>query len=151
MKKPTLSTFAGMRKGDKIIVVRNTNSHNYPMNKILTLKKNGTGQSLSDAVIEMLGNNLDARDCIRAPYNVTLLQDRIGEMEDEIAGLKREVDAHKEILSFCQTNRITEYDPDIIKIVGILQSISKSEEELNDFQKAELFIKSFYNSDIDEA
>lgn len=143
MEKTRLKTFAGMRKGDKIIILNNSNSHNYPMNVILTLKRNGVSQTLNDAVEGISGNNLDARDCAKAAFTVVDLQDSIGRMEDEVVKLQGEILSHREMLSICETNHITEYDPDMIKIMAILKSIEDSREELNDFQKAEIFIKSF--------
>ena len=143
MKKNRLETFAGMKKGDRIIILSNSNSHNYPMNVVLTLKKNGVSETLSDAVEGLSGNNLDARDCIRATYTIADLQDSIGRMEDEVARLQRDILFYREMLSICETNHITEYDPDMVKIMAILKSIEDSREELNDFQKAELFIKAF--------
>ena len=143
MEKTRLKTFAGMKKGDKIIILSNSNSHDYPMNVVLTLKKNGVSQTLSDAVEGLSGNNLDARDCVRAAHTIADLQDSIGRMEDEVARLQRDILSYREMLSICETNHITEFDPDMVKIVAILKSIEDSREELNDFQKAEIFIKAF--------
>ena len=143
MEKTRLKTFAGMKKGDKIIILSNSNSHDYPMNVVLTLKKNGVSQTLSDAVEGLSGNNLDARDCVRAAHTIADLQDSIGRMEDEVARLQRDILSYREMLSICETNHITKYDPDMVKIVAILKSIEDSREELNDFQKAEIFIKAF--------
>ena len=143
MKKTRLETFAGMKKGDKIIILSNSNSHNYPMNVVLTLKENGVSQTLNDAVEGLSGNSLDARDCIRAAYTIADLQDSIGRMEDEVARLQRDILSYREMLSICETNHITEYDPDMVKIMAIFKSIEDSREELNNFQKAEIFIKAF--------
>lgn len=143
MEKTRLKTFAGMKRGDRIIILSNSNSHNYPMNVVLTLKKNGVSRTLNDAVEGVSGNNLDAGDCAKAAFTVVDLQDSIGRKEDEIARLQGEILSYREMLSICETNHITEYDPDMVKIMAILKLIEDSREELNIFQKAEIFVKAF--------
>lgn len=56
-------TFKGFPKGTPFVVVKNSNGHNYPLNKPLFMSKDGSGSSMINIARDMTGNNLKAGDC----------------------------------------------------------------------------------------
>lgn len=127
-----LSTFKGLPIGTKIKVLYNTNSHNYPMGEVITLKKPGTAASMIDAAKEVSGGNtLNAKDCCLAAVTIP-------EMENQIAELQKELDSYKEKIVFCKENAMEEFDEEVFEIHNVLKIIEKP---VTDLEKAKLIKK----------
>lgn len=60
MKK---ETFTGFPKGTPFVVVENSNSHNYPLDKPLIMSRDGLSECMRDIAEGIDGNNLRAQDC----------------------------------------------------------------------------------------
>jgi len=60
MKK---ETFTGLPKGTLCVVVKNSNNHNYPLDKPLIMSKNGLGEFMQNIAEGIDGNTLRAQDC----------------------------------------------------------------------------------------
>ena len=60
MKK---ETFTGLPKGTLFVVVKNSNNHNYPLDKPLIMSKNGLGEFMQNIAEGIDGNTLRAQDC----------------------------------------------------------------------------------------
>ena len=124
MSKP-LKSFAGLSKGQKFMVVENSNSHNYPMNTVLTLNRDGVkAVSMSNCAEEVpTGNNLAAKDCI-------LIEMSIEWMKSELTKLKENYEAQSDELrskiDFCEKNGLDTFDEDFYKVHSALKALDSN-------------------------
>jgi len=114
-----LKTFKGLKAGTKIKVVSNSNSHSYPMDTELTLKKAVMSVSGSDMVTEVVGNTLRATDCILSSTTVEDLEKRLTELEKE----KKDIQAK---IKFCKEAEIEEYDENLFKVYKTLELVDNA-------------------------
>ena len=121
MSKP-LKSFAGLKKGQKFMVVANSNSHNYPMNTVLTLSENGTkATSMSNCAVEVPdGNNLMAKDCILAEISLEMMKSELVDMSERY---KTESDELKSKIDFCEKNGLDTFDEDLYKVHSVLKAL----------------------------
>ena len=121
MSKP-LKSFAGLKKGQKFMVVANSNSHNYPMDTVLTLNRDGIKTtSMSNCAVEVPdGNNLMASDCV-------LLDMSLESMKLELVNIgkkyKAESDELKSKIDFCEKNGLDTFDEDFYKVHSALEAL----------------------------
>lgn len=121
-----LKTFAGLKVGDKIIVISNINSHNYPMDIPLTLKINGTGTSMSNCVVGGTYNTLNASDCVL--ISTRSIEDIKKERECKLKELK----TLEEQIAFCEENELEEYDDVYFKVSEILKALESKKLSKNE-------------------
>jgi len=73
--------------GDKVIPIRNTNSHNYTLNRVYTVvhldNPPGSVQAV-DSVTGWRGNSLNISDCKIQDETVNEIRKRIGELQSEL-------------------------------------------------------------------
>ena len=121
MSKP-LKSFAGLKKGQKFMVVANSNLHNYPMNTVLTLSENGTkATSMSNCAVEVPdGNNLMAKDCILAEISLEMMKSELVDMSERY---KTESDELKSKIDFCEKNGLDTFDEDLYKVHSVLKAL----------------------------
>ena len=121
MSKP-LKSFAGLKKGQKFMVVANNNSHNYPMDTVLTLSRDGRKTTgMSNCAVEVPdGNNLMASDCV-------LLDMSLESMKLELVNIgkkyKAESDELKSRIDFCEKNGLDTFDEDFYKVHSALTAL----------------------------
>ena len=121
MSKP-LKSFAGLKKGQKFMVVANNNSHNYPMDTVLTLSRDGRKTTgMSNCAVEVPdGNNLMASDCV-------LLDMSLESMKLELVNIgkkyKAESDELKSRIDFCEKNGLDTFDEDFYKVHSALKAL----------------------------
>ena len=117
-----LKSFAGLKKGQKFMVVANSNSHNYPMETVLTLSKNGTkATSMSNCAVEVPdGNNLMAKDCILAEMSLEMMKSELVDMSERY---KTESDELKSKIDFCEKNGLDTFDEDFYKVHSALKAL----------------------------
>jgi hypothetical protein len=126
----TLTTFRDLKKGQKFIVVSNSNGHNYPLNKVLTLKMDGMGHTtqMSDCIMEQEGRNtLDIKD-VRLPNN------GLSDLHQEVVELQEKLDLTNEKIKLCNDLGLTEYDENVIKVHKALAVIKTKK---TDIEKAQ--------------
>lgn len=104
-----LETFEGLKKGDKIVIIENSNSHNYPLNRPLTLSRDGEGEKMRDAVKECSGNILKATDCEAGSVSLVDMKFRMAVLEEEEKELRAEIE-------FCERNGLTEFHSEAYKV-----------------------------------
>jgi hypothetical protein len=116
MKK--LSTFNGLKKGAKVKVIDNTNSHNYDVGTVYTMQINGSGTHMSRPFAEFReGNNLKASDCVLySDYSVA-------GMEKEVEDLKKQIADIQEKINLCKELGLTLYDETYITVHKTLQTL----------------------------
>lgn len=121
MSKP-LKSFAGLKKGQKFMVVENNNDHNYPMNTVLTLNMNGTkATSMSNCAVEVPdGNNLMAKDCILVEMSLEMMKSELADMSERY---KTESDELKSKIDFCEKNGLDTFDEDFYKVHLALKAL----------------------------
>lgn len=121
MSKP-LKSFGGLKKGQKFMVVTNSNSHNYPMNTVLTLNMNGTkATSMSNCAVEVPdGNNLMAKDCILVEMSLEMMKSELADMSERY---KTESDELKSKIDFCEKNGLDTFDEDFYKVHLALKAL----------------------------
>lgn len=117
MKK--LTSWKGLKKGTKFKVIANTNSHNYPLNITLTMKKAGSdNQRMSDVAEEIRGNELNIKDCIFGSYTIKDIKEEQKELQSQINSLNAKIKVMEEL-------ELEEYDENVIKIHQTLTLIDK--------------------------
>lgn len=132
MKQRT--TWRGLKQGTKFKVIRNSNSHNYPLNKILTMSMAGPNSTAANNIaIEVPGgNSLNISDCeILTGLTLADLRKEIKEYEDKIKEIKGQVD-------FCVTNNLDEYDEETHQLyegIKIVEATSTTIEKAKALKK----------------
>lgn len=121
MSKP-LKSFAGLKKGQKFMVVANSNSHNYPMDTVLTLNRDGIKTtSMSNCAVEVLdGNNLMASDCVLLDMSLEMMKSELVDMSERY---KTESDELKSKIDFCEKNGLDTFDEDFYKVHLALKAL----------------------------
>jgi hypothetical protein len=118
-EKDLLQTFIGLKKGTKIITVRNTCNHNYPQDVILTLNRPGNDYRMEDCVDERKGRNyLYAQDCIL--YKEPCSENAIASMQKEHDDLIKKAEDLTKKIKICNDLCIDEYDEELIDIYTIM-------------------------------
>ena len=113
-----ITTFAGIKKGQKFRVIANNGGHNYPMGEVLTFKKPGsTLQSMSDVAEEQIGNNIRASEIELVNYTVEDILSEIKELEKQIEDLTLKAE-------FCYENGLKEYDENLFRILKAVKIIN---------------------------
>ena len=117
-----LKSFAGLKKGQTFKVVANSNSHNYPMDTVLTLSKNGTkATSMSNCAVEVPdGNTLMAKDCILADMSLEMMKSELVDMSERY---KTESDELKSKIDFCEKNGLDTFDEYFYKVHSALRAL----------------------------
>jgi hypothetical protein len=132
MKK--LTTFKGIKKGQKFKVINKRGSHNYPVNKVLTFKHDGPDNfTMSDCAVEKSGGNT-----LQADQIVLLAQD-LKSMKEQVTTLKlefnNEISELESKIKFCEEQGLEEFDEDTFKVYSTL-SILKTKK--SDIEKAKI-------------
>lgn len=79
----TRKTWAGVQKGTPFKVVRNTNSHCYPMNMVLTMERDGEDNgAMNNCARECDGNNLRVADVIFLSFSMEELENDLKNLEE---------------------------------------------------------------------
>ena len=133
------STFAGIKKGQKFIVVANRGGHNYPMGKVLIFSKNGIdATSMSNIMVNKGGeshNNIMFDE-------IELIYDTVEQMKEEIVKLTadhaEEIQLLNDRIATCEELNMEIYDENFVKVYRALEVLN-SESTL--FEKTTLIIK----------
>ena len=113
-----ISTFAGIKTGQKFKVIANIGSHCYPMDTILTFKKPGVNTStMTDIALEVFGNSIRAAE-------IELVNYTIEEMIKEKQALLKEIDDVDSKIAFCLENGLKEFDDNVFKVMQTLKIIN---------------------------
>lgn len=113
-----ITTFAGIKAGQKFKVVSNIGGHCYPMDKILTFKKPGMNVTMmSDCARELIGNSLRASEIELANYTI---EDMLAEVKE----LQGQIDELNSKIAFCLETGQKEYDENTFKIMKALAVIN---------------------------
>lgn len=122
----TITTFLNIKKGQKFKVVKNTSSHNYPLNVTLTFKQDMTNVGSATNIAEELiyGNT------IRATEIELITSQTLQELKDEKKTLTKEYNKRvKEIdekVKICEDNDLEELDEDILKVYKVLKVVEEA-------------------------
>jgi hypothetical protein len=111
-----LATFRGLKPGTKLKVIACSNSHNYPVGKVFTLKKTCPHNSGTDLAIEFCGNNIAAYDCVLVGNTLESLKKERDQLRTDI----KEID---DKISMCESLGLEEYSDDILKVATILDAL----------------------------
>lgn len=116
-----LKTFAGLKKGTKIKVLDNSNSHNYPVGKVFTMRRDGRNVRENDIAEEIsYGNEIKAIDCELSLATKESLETRLAEIQEEFLSEQKEILTK---LQFLKDTGAKEYDEDVFKVYAVLQSL----------------------------
>jgi len=136
MKK--ITTFKGIKVGQKFKVVANALGHNYPIGGIYTFKVPGLEQaSMTNIAKEIPYGNTIPASCIE------LVSTSIEDMKEDISRLEAEVKDLKEKIYFCESAGLKEYDDNIVKV---LQTMAILKEATSDIEKAKQIAKLIDNN-----
>lgn len=157
-----IKSFAGIKKGQKFKVVSNCNSHNYPLNKVLTFRENFTGNALASWVncaVEGIYNSLSYKDVVLVGEDLATLEKRYVEVQEErdtwneqnkkeSEKYNKEVDKTlediKKKINFCKDLGITEYDDNVEKLYNAIQVINEKK-DIPDIEKAKILADIIYS------
>jgi len=132
-----LTTFGGLKKGQKFTVISNCNSHNYPLNVPLTLERDGLpGSTQMDQCAGTRYNTLDIRDVVLIDSSITELKAKIEDLHKEEAKLIRKI-------KLCEEFGVTTFDDRVLDVYEALRvaSSAKSNKEKAIIIKEQLFDK----------
>lgn len=116
MAAETLTSWKGIKKGTKFKVVSNSNSHNYPLNTVLTLSRDGLVSSeMGNAAVELSGNNLNIQDV------VILTATTVADLQKELSAAKAVVKEIQQKITFCGENELEEFDEETYRIFKLLE------------------------------
>lgn len=117
-----ITNFRGIEAGDKFIVVSNSNSHNYPLNEILTFSKDGSiSSNMTDACVEYTARNtLQAIDVILPYVKLEELKEALEEAE---LRHKINVSILKAKIDYCEENNVPTIDPISFRIYTVIREL----------------------------
>ena len=117
-----LKSFAGLKRGQKFMVVANSNSHNYPMDTALTLNRDGVRTTgMSNCAVEVPGgNNLMASDCVLLAMSLESIKLELVNIGKKY---KAESDELKSKIDFCEKNGLDTFDEDFYKVHSALKAL----------------------------
>lgn len=104
------TTWLGLKKDQKFKVIKNTNSHNYPLNTIYTMTRSGIDVSNMDNIATEYarGNTLRFQD-------IELVYTSLIEIKQKVADITTEYNAQfKElttVIEFCEKYNTNDYNP----------------------------------------
>lgn len=136
-----IKSFAGLKKGQKFIVTSTQGGHNYPLNKVLTLKRDMVaGGSPNDIAVEVqYGNNI-------SPTCIKLVNYTIDEMKKELKTLESNFKLAKTSIqsqiTFCEENGLTEFDEDLFKVLEALKVLDSQSSNIEKAKVIALLINS---------
>lgn len=104
-----LASFAGIKKGQKFKVIKNVGSHNYPMNKTLVFRVDGTAASSMNNIAKGTGDYNNIRIDEIEIFNETLIEMR--ERRDQLSSSKNaEIAELDEKIKACEELNLEVYD-----------------------------------------
>lgn len=118
------TSFKGIRKGQRFMVIANNGGHNYPMDKVLIFSKHGEDRpSMENIMVDpSRGHNHIRIDEIK------VLDDTVEEMKAEIARIKdsnkAQVKELEERIKICEELGMVVYDEDFVKVYKALQVLN---------------------------
>jgi hypothetical protein len=132
-------SFAGIKKGQKFIVVANTGGHNYPIGEELYFNRDGTAaSSMENIAVSTTGRTYNHIKI----SEIELVNDSIESMKLEIAKIKGKSEARiKELQSridICEELGIEVYNAQFVKVYRSLQVLNSDATVL---EKTKLIIK----------
>ena len=134
----TVKTFAGLKKGQKFVVVGNCNGHNYPLNTDLYLNRDGeSDRAMTDCAEGRSCNSLEAKDICLIATSQTLAEIRgeIKSIEDNILDERGRIAQMEARIDLCEKLGFEEYNEDILKIYESLKVIKS---KASDAEKAKV-------------
>jgi len=138
MTNKKLTSFAGIEKGMKFRVINTSNGHNYPVNTVLTFKRNGSGiDTMCDCAEEVpQGNALHIHQIeILTEVSLSNMKAKLKSLEENYKKEKAELSSK---IKFCEENGLEIYDDDIFKISEALKVIESSKSGV---EKAKMIAK----------
>lgn len=119
--KKILTSFSGIKAGQKFKVINSSGGHNYPVDKVLTFTRNGINNAtMSNCAKEVAsGNTLNINQIILVNYGIT-------EMEEEINLLNKEIKVLQDKISYCKKYKLTEYNEDHARVMKALEAINSN-------------------------
>ena len=132
-----LTDYKGIKKGQKFRVIQNTNSHNYPLNKILTFSKDFKSSSTCsyNVAVEVSGNDLKIQDIELLNYTLIDMKKQLMESKKEYENIKKELETK---IKFCEDTKTEEFDENTYKVY---QTLAVLKETSTDIEKAQAIAK----------
>lgn len=131
-KKTGMTSFAGLKKGQKIRVLNNLNSNNWEVGKVYTLTQDVVNSPAGLAGSAYVGNA--ALNTIY-PASVELVSSNLVEMKAELAQITKTYEEVAAELSrkikFCTVNKVEEYDADIEKVYAVLGTLNSKSSRMD--------------------
>lgn len=126
-------------KGKRFRVINTAGSHNYPMGKVFTFKKDfpetsTPGASMgSDMAIEVMGGNAIAMSsCFLLDFDMPTLKGMKAHYDEELKNLQEQIDEIEKKINFCENNGLNMFDDDIYRIdktMEVLESTKNKEDK----------------------
>ena len=132
-----ISNFGDAKAGNHFVVFKNSNGHNYPVDKKLVFKRDGTPlmTSMGDAAEGATYNSLNATDVLLIEDDLSDLKQRLTHITDEYTKEKTDLE---EKIKFCEDHDLDRYDHKLHSIVEVLEALKNEE---NNEEKAAKIIK----------
>lgn len=123
-----LKTWEGLKKGQKFVVISNSNGHNYPIGKTLIMKKPGVvSTQMTDIAEGISGNTIEVRD-------VRLTAESLSDLHEHIVEVQEELDKTMSKIKLCNDLGLTEYDDNVIKVHKALAIIKSKKSDIEQSQ-----------------
>ena len=131
MCKKNLTTWVGLKKGQKFRIKDSSGGHNYPIGVVLTLKRDGceataNGEHFCDIAVEKCdGNTVYIQ-------NIELVSINLESLTEEKASLEKELSEVNTKIKFCTDNGTTEFDEteyEIFAALDILEGTGSRKEK----------------------
>lgn len=118
------TSFKGIKKGQRFMVVANNGGHNYPMDTVLIFSKHGTDQKSMENIMV---DSSKSHNHIRIE-EIKVLDDTVEEMKLEVIRIKgsnkEQVEDLEKRIKTCEELGMLVYDEDFIKLYKALQTLN---------------------------
>lgn len=126
-------------KGRKFVVVDYLGGHNYPLNKILTFKKDFGSSQGNDMAVEITGGNIiNMSSCQLIDLSVPTLKIMIEQNLENIKEIENQNKSLEEKIRFCEQEGLNEYSEIAFRVketMNILKTRTSEREILEDVTK----------------
>jgi hypothetical protein len=129
--------------GTKFKVVSNSNSHNYPLNELLTVVSRNSTSSCAHVTGNPIHNTLMIKDCLFVNFDLATMKDVIVQKQEALLKIQEEIIEVENCIKFCEEQGLEEYDEDLHKVMKTLDTLESK--KLTKLEKAKMIAKLISN------
>lgn len=133
-----LTSWKDLKKGTKFKIIKNTSGHNYPLETIFTLSRDGESkESMSDIAKEFPGGNfVHIKEVQLYPRTIPQLRQEKSDLIKKLSTITLEIDVIEDKIKYMIEHKLEEFDEEEYQIFQMLEIVECP--NLSKFEKVKL-------------